>query len=308
MKDKFDLDAETICDYHVSSNRKKLWACEIELLDALERTCKKNNITYFVLWGSAIGAVRHGGFIPWDDDIDIGMVREDFEVLRKCDKSEFADCVDFQYGVSDHGVDMIMRIRDARTTGIVFDEVNSKGNKGAFIEIYPFDYVKNNKRRLRQAKLNLHIYNCINTKVKHIQRKGLKKAVFGIINALFTPEKLWSLFERISKLQNNGSHEFIDSPAVPSPYTLKGQHLFRTEDCVNTISMPFEYTTIRVPEGYDRVISAGFKNYMTLPPVEERGTHHKSIVFYDPNRPYTEYEDSDLIIRYFSGDDSLELL
>lgn len=308
MKDRNDISQEIICDFKVSTNRKKLWHCEIELLEQLEKFCNKYNITYFVLWGSAIGAIRHKGFIPWDDDIDIGMVREDFEILRKHWESEFPDYVDIQYGVSEHGADMLMRIRDSRTTGIVFNEVNMPGNKGAFIEVYPFDYVANTGKRLRQARLNLHIYNCLNTKASHIKRTGIKKIIFGLVNCLFPPNILWKLLEKVAMIQNGGSHEYIDSPAIPSPYTLKGRHLFKTEDCVNTISMPFEYTTIRVPRGYDRVLSVEYKNYMVLPPVEERGLHHENIVFYDPNQPYTAYEGSDAVKKYFAGDNSFELL
>lgn len=111
---------------------------ELDLLSLLESLCVRENINYYLLFGSAIGAVRHKGFIPWDDDIDLGMLREDFEKFLNADKSDWPDYVDVQYGLSEHGVDTLLRIRDARTTGITRGDLNKNGNKGAFIEIYVF--------------------------------------------------------------------------------------------------------------------------------------------------------------------------
>ena len=79
MLDRKYLTDEVIDGYKVSANRKKLWVTELDLLSFLEEVCIRENINYYLLFGSAIGAVRHKGFIPWDDDIDLGMLREDFE-------------------------------------------------------------------------------------------------------------------------------------------------------------------------------------------------------------------------------------
>ena len=80
IKENF-LEPEVICDFYVDEQRKKIWAIEIDLLKEIDRVCKKYNLRYFLMWGSLIGAVRHKGFIPWDDDLDIAMPRKDYEIL-----------------------------------------------------------------------------------------------------------------------------------------------------------------------------------------------------------------------------------
>ena len=66
--------------------------------------------------------------------------------------------------------------------------------------------------------------------------------------------------------------------------------------------MPFEYTEARIPKGYDRCLTMRYGNYMEFPPLEQRGMHHQNVVFYDPDKSYVEYENSDIIKRFFEGD------
>lgn len=308
MKDRYDLTPEIICEYPVSTNRKKLWVCEIDLLNTLDDLCTKLGISYFMLWGSAIGAVRHKGFIPWDDDIDIGMLRDDFEILRKNISGVFPSYVDIQYGVSEHGVDSLLRIRDGRTTGIIFHETEMPGNKGIFIEIYPFDYISNLALNKIQVRLNFVLQKCMKAKFHQTKKGFLVRSLYRIMNTLFTTEKMWKMTESIGQWQNKKRGKYIDTPTIPSSYTIKGEHLVLLEDCIETIVVPFEYTEARIPKGYDRVLKKQYPNYMDLPPVEKRGTHHRNIVFYDPNRSYTEYEGDGRLEKYFAGDNRFELL
>ena len=128
MLDRKYLTDEVIDGYKVSANRKKLWVTELDLLSFLEEVCIRENINYYLLFGSAIGAVRHKGFIPWDDDIDLGMLREDFEKFLNADKSDWPEYIDVQYGISEHGVDTLLRIRDARTTEKITLELRAEQN------------------------------------------------------------------------------------------------------------------------------------------------------------------------------------
>jgi len=309
MINRFDINEEVVCGYRVSSVRKKLWNIEMDMLDMLEETCKANGLDYFLLFGSAIGAVRHDGFIPWDDDIDIGMVREDFERFLTCNKSEFPDYIDIQYGVNEHGVDMLLRIRDARTTGIINTELYKNGNKGAFIEIYPFDYVNDNHMRRIQLKLSKKLCSVLNSKANNIPCVSKSDKVLEMIFRPFGVNKVWSLYMWVCKLQNRKKDrcEYVDTITLPV-YALKGNHLFKKEDVESSVMHKFEYTRVRIPKGYHNCLSIRYGDYMELPPIEERGAHHNNVVFYDPDKPYEEYKDSDIPARYFAGDDSLDLL
>ena len=76
------LQEETVCEFFVDSTRKKIWAIELDILIEFDRICKKHGLKYFLMCGTLLGAIRHKGFIPWDDDIDVAMPRDDFNKLN----------------------------------------------------------------------------------------------------------------------------------------------------------------------------------------------------------------------------------
>lgn len=307
MMDRVQVSDEMIDGYKVSAARKQLWIIELDLLKRLEETCKKYDINYFLLFGSAIGAVRHKGFIPWDDDIDLGMLREDFDKFLKADKSDWPSYIDIQYGISEHGADCLLRIRDGRTTGIICDEKNRMGNKGVFIEIYPFDYVNDNKLRTRQIKASQFLKGCMSCCYMPIEELSVKSKLKRVMVRCLGINHAWRLYEKVCKLQNTIETTYVDTITLPE-YAATRHHLFYKEDVMESVYKEFEYTEVRIPIGYDRCLTTRYGNYMKLPPLEERGTHHSFEVYYDPYVSYTEYENSDIPTRYFSGDISLEKL
>ena len=124
---------------------RKVQMVEVEILDEIDRICKKNNIKYFLVGGTLLGAVRHGGFIPWDDDIDLGMLREDYEkFIDICINSDELDKKYFMHSDetdSDYWLPFI-KIRKNNTT---FDEKvikNCDTHKGIYVDIFPMDYFK----------------------------------------------------------------------------------------------------------------------------------------------------------------------
>lgn len=306
MNNADDVKDEVICGFKVSANRKLLWIKELRLLDTFTNICQEINVKYFLSFGSCIGAVRHKGFIPWDDDIDIGMLREDFEIFLKEGLNRFPDDIAIQFGVSEHGVDNLLRIRDNNTTGITSREITAKGSKGVFIEIYCFDYVNDNLCRKMQISI-LRILNRII--IKHTLKENIrkhKKHLFGLI-PLISAERLWRIFNAICRFQNKSKCEYLDIPIIPG-YAKTREYLVRKEDVIDTIRVPFEYTYSYIPKGYDGFLTALYGNYMELPPIENRGNHHDCVVFYDPNMPYTEYENSSDVFAFFNGDYTKSLL
>ena len=90
--------------FYVSGMMKRAWAAQLEVLEDIDKVCKKHNIKYFAEWGTMLGAVRHGGFVPWDDDMDIGMLREDYEKFCQValdDLPEIYELLNFEH--SDDG-------------------------------------------------------------------------------------------------------------------------------------------------------------------------------------------------------------
>lgn len=131
--------------------RKELWAIELDLLAELDRVCKKYGIKYFCGGGTCLGAVRHKGFIPWDDDIDIVMSRAEYEKLNKVGPTEFSAPYFWQTNETDPGSARgHAQLRNSCTTAILKREMhNGKAifgfNQGIFIDIFPFDNIPDDK-------------------------------------------------------------------------------------------------------------------------------------------------------------------
>ena len=133
--------------FRVASETKKLWAVLLDLLLEFDRVCKKHGIKYMIDGGTLLGAMRHGGFIPWDDDIDIVILREEYEKLQKVAKDEFMHPYFFQTYATDKGYPRnFARLRNSETTAIQRFEIHNGRplfayNQGAFIDIFIEDNV-----------------------------------------------------------------------------------------------------------------------------------------------------------------------
>lgn len=145
------LEGETRCGHYVGPEMKRVWAVEIDLLCELIKVCEKHNLKMFAIGGTALGAIRHKGMIPWDDDIDVGMLRKDYTKLQKIAKEEFRHPYFFHDentapgSLTGHG-----RIINSSTTAInrVHLNVKKQGKctfkQCIFIDIFAFDNVPDN--------------------------------------------------------------------------------------------------------------------------------------------------------------------
>lgn len=289
MHDNEFLKEENRNGFEVTKNRKLLWKYEIDMLLWLESICDKYHINYFLIGGSEIGAVRHKGFIPWDDDIDLGMLRSDFNKFLEVCNREVPDFYEIQYRFSD-GKDCwsnLCRIRDSRTTGIINNQIGKKISHGVFVEIYPYDYVPvSRKEQIRLAnKINILI-NVLLDKINQVPVKGIRMKLWKILFFWASPETIDRRIDSICQSFNDCG--VVSTTMIPQ-YLKSGAEVLDKDDVVETIKVPFEYTTARIPKQYHKCLTRQYGNYMELPPVEQRGLHHSTLVFYDPERPYTEY-------------------
>ena len=129
-------------DFIVSEKRKKVWAIQKELLLELDKVCRKHHLRYFVDSGTLLGAVRHQGFIPWDDDIDVVMLREDYDQLIAECSNEFKGKFFLQSAYSDTGYFRgHAQLRNSETAAILEGEgEHVLFNQGIFIDIFPLDF------------------------------------------------------------------------------------------------------------------------------------------------------------------------
>ena len=125
--------------FKVTTERKKIWAIELDLLIKFDKVCQKYGFKYWLAYGSLLGAVRHKGFIPWDDDLDVMMPREDYDSFIKL-SSEFENPYFLQTHETDKGYYYsFAKLRNSNTTAVSKMFAFEKWNQGIFLDIFPND-------------------------------------------------------------------------------------------------------------------------------------------------------------------------
>ena len=276
--------------YKVSAEMKKVWAVELDLLSKLLEVCQKYDLKCFADAGTLLGAVRHKGFIPWDDDIDVVMFREDYEKLRAVAQEEFKKPYFFQCAYSDDNyIRGHAQIRNSSTTAIVYRELKRKvtRNYGIFIDIFILDEVLSSKFLLKMQKVIVNICkegmsaliteDKLVTKRQYTEKKFLEKLGIDRI-------KLYKMMDKALK-SPAAKHSEMVAPLGFVHETVKrirNRHLYD-----ETKWMDFECIKVPVPGGYHEFLRNRYGDYMK--PAQVSTTHGG--VYFDPEKSYKEYLD-----------------
>lgn len=283
--------------------RKQLWNIEIDILSEIDRICNEHGLQYFLAGGALIGAIRHNGFIPWDDDIDICMLREDFDKFLIFAKTELSNQFYLQDGINENGYfDTIVRIRDNNSTGIIKKDLNSTCNNGIFVEIYPLDFVNDDVQKFNKQEKEIHFYRAL----LHLNAYGLEKnasikdivlfLISKVLFRLYSPQKTYTRMQACCRKYTHLDGQFVDE--LMTKYNCR----YRYEDVSETKYHVFENTKFRIPVGYDSCLRTTYDDYMKLPPENERRQHHNRVVYYNPFFLYTDKEMHDEAVAYFKGE------
>ena len=283
--------------------RKQLWSIEIDILAEIDRICNAHGLQYFLAGGALIGAIRHNGFIPWDDDIDICMLREDFDKFMKYAKNELGTRFSLQDGISEPKYfDTIVRVRDNNSTGIIRRDLDHKCNNGVFVEIYPLDFVNDDTQKYKKQEKVIHLYRAL----LHLNAYGLEKnatskdkVLYIFSKVLFkfcSPRRVYEMMQDCCRKYTHADGQFVDE--LMTKYNCR----YRYEDVSNTEYHIFENRQFRIPVGYDHCLRTTYGDYMKLPPENERLQHHNRVVYYNPYYPYTDTRMHDEAIAYFKGE------
>ena len=294
---KIDSDfykEEEKCGFFISRKRKELWAVEIDLLMQLDRICKKHGLAYCVGAGTLLGAIRHQGFIPWDDDIDVYMLRPDYDRLMDI-AGEFEEPYFLQNSYTEKNLlRTYARLRNSQTTGTTTMDQYRILNHGIFIDIFPLDGISENRRIDRwQHFLNtVHrkLFEAYNASKASRQENSLSKKLkypFKKILAelcIRDKSKLFASFERNlkrfsvegTKMWGNRTLVF-ECPKSRRPF----------EDWTNLVTMPFEFVEVPVPASYDSMLRQQYGDYMKIPE-NKSGTMHGELIF-ESESTYTDH-------------------
>lgn len=296
LPDKF-LDAEIRDGYQVTAKMKRVWAVELDLLCEFQRVAEKYGFKYIANGGTMLGAVRHGGFIPWDDDIDLMMMRDEYDKLCKIAPKEFRHPYFFQTEYTDPGsLRCHAQLRNSETTAILSSEKNGHFhfNQGIFIDIFPLDAVPDEEYLFDStSKTAMRYYNYMNHfasvsthyKKERLSCKSILKAIlytFGKPIFSFLSRYYFKKYEKICERFNGMRTNKISLYCWG--YKYKKLHRSR-EDHEETIMMPFEFLKIPVCKNYDHALTEVFGDWHKF---VIGGSIHQNILF-DTEKPYTDY-------------------
>lgn len=285
--DLVNLEPETRIGYHISAEMKKIWSVQLDMFQKLIDVCKENNLRLWCDGGTMLGAVRHKGYIPWDDDMDISMPRPDFDRLEEIAPKYFKEPYFYQTAKTDvHYARSHAQLRRSDTAGIRPSDCYRPWNQGIFIDIFPWEGVPDDPQKVKDVlgfvQKRMKRLRSIDYPILWSGRLGLllrkykwrrKVAREGFYN-LFEPinDMLrtcpWDGASRVAQLGNDGDRLVFDKDIFDK-----------------TLWVPFENMEVPIPAGYDKFLRTQYgDNYMT--PVMAP-TNHGELVM-DPDHSYTE--------------------
>lgn len=238
---------------------------EIDILDYVVEICDKNNIKYFLSYGTLLGAVRHHGFIPWDDDIDLVMMRDDYnrfiEIVAKHPDSRYR-----VLSPKDNGYYYtFVKVVDTHTT-VVEEQVEDMPINGVWVDVFPLDNVKS--------------INSVHTRICYLLNKCRAAAIYkafpkekGIsypvwkLCKIVGPHFFLRLFESICAFYKNKKCKYVS--VISNPY----RNMFERTIFDHTYPVSFEGRVYSAPKESDKLLTLLYGEYMDLPPVEKRISH-----------------------------------
>ena len=282
---------EERCGYLVTEKRKKVWAVGLELWERFDEVCRKHGITYYAYYGTLLGAVRHQGFIPWDDDIDVIMFRDEYKRFQEIAPSEFTEPYFFQNAYTDRIIWQISKIRDSRTTAIERNFLSLKDtvHQGIFLDIFPFDSVAD----------GIHSEFCVIEEIRNLLWRMVMEPVTVLrelqsgAEFLLKPEFILELYRKGMKesfrvfeaFSEEHFGETEDVNYLLNDMTGKHSQCVKKEWFQDIIYLPFEHIQLPVPAEYDKILTRRYGDYHQLVP---GGSDHEGVIL-EPDIPYKEY-------------------
>lgn len=263
----------------------------LDILKYFAEICEKNDLTYWAGAGTCLGAIRHKGFIPWDDDLDVYMPRDDYEKLwanwnRFSTDSKYKLC---RTNAEKNYRHRVMQVVDLSTTFINERCKDDDIEHGVYIDIIPMDVVASNPFSRFSQILNTIIYSVYNIQVEpEFHGNGLMEiGTRFLLKAVKNPNKRYRIWTRAQKhmvRKNKEKSQYVDLLTY-----FKMIFMPMPKAWFETIKVPFEDTEINVPVEFDKYLTTFYGDYMELPPVEKRAVQHHT-VYIDLNNPYTIYK------------------
>lgn len=261
--------------------------CLLDILTNVDEWCEAHGLRYYLIYGTLLGAVRHKGFIPWDDDIDIAMPRKDYEIFMTTFNESQKNSRYKAININNKKGYYLQFGKVIDTTTLLIEHLNGGIDLGVYIDVFPLD--------------NLCSSNCSSCDLEEAQRLIKKLKPFkDIMNAKLHPwDKKRTLLRNIiatviscipitkqfiiRKIEQLArTYENVKSPEYVGVVVFniyRGREILKNEWFKEIKRMEFEGREFNVPIGYDAILTRTYGDYMTPPPIKDRKSHHDYEVY-----------------------------
>lgn len=262
----------------MDSNLQRLQETELEMLDELIRLCQKHHIHFVMMGGSCLGAIRHHGMIPWDDDIDVGMDRKDYNRFIQICKEELDSKYFFQHFESEEHCGYIFgKIRKNHTRMTEEYSKNVKMHHGIWIDVFPFDYVKDDMKEFQKDYKTVLFYrNLLIIKQGFEVKKEANKATK--ISYKLVKNGIWALsVQKLKSKLMNLMTQYNEHPTqtlFPYGCAWAEKERISKDEFYDTILVSFNGRKVPVFRSFDAYLTRMYGNYMKYPPKEKQNSGH----------------------------------
>jgi phosphorylcholine metabolism protein LicD len=244
--------------FYITSMMKRYWASQLKVLSFIAQICDKHGLRWYAEYGSLLGAVRHGGYVPWDDDFDIVMLREDWERFFEVAEKELPE--NFKLLTIERNSEYQEAIGRIVNTGVIdFGAEHLKEYYGCpytvGIDIFPLD----------------GLYEDVDKEKDRVERAKKAAAKYNEVKSGLRPGNAHELLVKLEKIYKECPSEGAKKLALMPFYTGRGSHIFSPEWYEDTVELPFENALIKVPARYDEMLSYEYGDYLQV--VKSGGVH-----------------------------------
>ena len=267
--------------YRMESNLRKVQKIQIDILNECVKICNKYNITYYLIGGTLIGAIRHKGFIPWDDDIDIAIKREEYDKFIEYAENELKSPYKLEHFTTDNDYKLYLaNIVNTDITVEIKRETTMVSNVG--IDVMPIDGIPSGKLSIMLYKFRILYYRClagfVNIKIiRSMKRNIIEKILIGV--AKIIPFNKFINLKKV-RIKNDNfvrKYKYDKCEYVGTIFGNYGFHEIVPKDYFGNGSIvTFEGKEYLAPEKVDEYLTHMYGDYMKLPPEEKRVGHHIS--------------------------------
>ena len=261
---------------------KDVQKASLAILEAFDRFCLERGLTYWIMYGTLIGQVRHGGYIPWDDDVDVTMPRKDYEELLRIFREERP--ADFPYELHTYEDTegypyYISRLADT-THELIFHSNHYRS--GVFIDIYPFDGMGNDidywKGEWKKI-CRIRKFITLGTSKTIFYGNSLAHKAGNFPLSLYARARgMRHFFRKLDSIERQ--FEGKESRYMSLPVWDSKLYSLEKEWFDEVIRAPFEDITVNIPKRYDEILRAIYGDYMELPPEKDRAPQHNFTAYF----------------------------